>query len=75
MENDTLRFLGVVIAWMAILLFWLGVGVVDGWVQRNVYPPIRLWWARLRASAAEKRRHPQGRSGAADLRRAPRIRE
>jgi hypothetical protein len=55
MDSDLLRLLGIALAWAAILLFWLGVNVVDGWVQRNVYPPIRLWWARLVASAREKR--------------------
>jgi hypothetical protein len=63
-----LRLLGVVIAWVAILLFWLGVNVVDGWVQRNVYPPIRLWFARLKASAREKLRRRQRRQGAGQLR-------
>lgn len=23
-------------------LFWLGVGIFDNWVQRNVYPKIKL---------------------------------
>lgn len=67
MDIDLQRFLGFVIAWVAILLFWLGVNVVDGWVQRNVYPPIRLWWARTWASAREKVRARKRRHGSADL--------
>jgi hypothetical protein len=60
---DLQRFFGVVIAWVAILLFWLGVNVVDGWVQRNVYPRLRLRWARSWASACEKvRRRHRGES-------------
>jgi hypothetical protein len=52
-----------------ILLFWLAVNVFDGWVQRNVYPPIRLWWARLKASAREKVRGRHRRQSAPQLRR------
>lgn len=73
MDTDTLRFLGIVIAWVCILLFWLGVNVLDGWVQRNVYPPIRLWFARLVASAREKLRTSKSRQGSTDLRGTPRI--
>jgi hypothetical protein len=62
------HFLGVVIAWVCILLFWLGVNVLDGWVQRKVYPPIRLWWARLKASAREKVRGRHRRQSAGQLR-------
>jgi hypothetical protein len=64
-DNDFLRFAGIVIAWVAILLFWLGVNVLDGWVQRNVYPPIRLWFA----SAREKLRRRQGGKSTRNLRR------
>jgi hypothetical protein len=41
-------------------LFWLGVNVLDGWVQRNVYPRIRIWWAEKMALLREKvaRRQP-----------------
>jgi hypothetical protein len=67
MDSDLLRLLGIALAWAAILLFWLGVNVVDGWVQRNVYPPIRLWWARLVASAREKLRRGKSRQRAGDL--------
>jgi hypothetical protein len=63
-----LRLLGVVIAWVGILLFWLGVNVVDGWVQRNVYPPVRLWFARLKASAREKLRRGKRRQSTGQLR-------
>ncbi len=28
-------------------VFWLGVNILDGWVQRNVYPKIRAKWASL----------------------------
>jgi hypothetical protein len=73
MDTDSLRFLGFVIAWVCILLFWLGVNVLDGWVQRNVYPPIRLWFARLVASAREKLRSGKRRQGPADLSSPPRI--
>jgi hypothetical protein len=68
MDIDAQRFLGMVIAWVAILLFWLGVNVVDGWVQRNVYPPIRLWLSRLKASAREKLRPRHRRKSAGQLR-------
>lgn len=44
--------LGLVIAGSCV--FWLGVNVFDGWVQRKVYPPIRLWWAQRRALLREK---------------------
>jgi hypothetical protein len=67
MDSDLLRLLGIALAWAAILLFWLGVNVVDGWVQRNVYPPIRLWWARLVASAREKLRRGTRRQRPGDL--------
>jgi hypothetical protein len=67
MDSDLLRLLGIALAWAAILLFWLGVNVVDGWVQRNVYPPIRLWWARLVASAREKLRRGKRRQRPGDL--------
>jgi hypothetical protein len=68
-DTNFQRFLGIVIAWVCILLFWLGVNVVDGWVQRNVYPPIRLWWARLKASAREKIRGRHRGKSSRDLRR------
>lgn len=35
-------------------LFWLGVNVFDGWVQRNIYPGIRRWWALKVALLREK---------------------
>lgn len=75
MDHDALRFLGLVIAWVAILLFWLGVQMADGWVQRNVYPPVHLWWRRLLASAREKLRPGKRRKGAADLGGTRRIGE
>jgi hypothetical protein len=62
------RFIGMAIAWVAILWFWLGVNVVDGWVQRSLYPPIRLWFARLKASAREKVRRGKRRQSAGQLR-------
>ena len=54
------KFLGTAIAIAFCCVFWLGVNVFDGWVQRNVYPKIRLWWAIKKASLREKisRRHP-----------------
>ena len=67
MDIGLQRFFGFVIAWVAILLFWLGVNVVDGWVQRNIYPPIRLWFARTWASAREKVRSGKRRHGPGDL--------
>lgn len=73
MDNDFLKFLGVIIAWVVILLFWLGVNVVDGWVQRNIYPPIRLWWARLVASAREKVRRRKPADPAKHLGNSARI--
>lgn len=69
--HDAERFFGTAIAWTGICLFWLAVNVFDGWVQRNVYPPVRLWFARLWASAREKigRGHP--RSASKELSRSP----
>lgn len=59
-SHDVLRAIatGLVVALGCV--FWLGVNVFDGWVQRNIYPKIRLWWARKKASLREKisRRHP-----------------
>lgn len=69
MDTDSLRFVGLVLGWVGILLFWLGVNVVDGWVQRNVYPPIRLWFASAREKV--RRRHSSRPSG--DLRSTRRI--
>lgn len=40
------RFLGFALAWAGICLFWLGVNVFDGWVQRNVYPRLRMRFPR-----------------------------
>lgn len=40
--------LGIAIVMPLICLFWLGVNVFDGWVQRNIYPRIRLKFALLR---------------------------
>ncbi len=58
-SHDVLRALatGLVVAFGCV--FWLGVNMFDGWVQRNIYPKIRLWWARQKASLREKisRRH------------------
>jgi hypothetical protein len=71
--DNAYSFLGIVIAWVCILLFWLGVNVVDGWVQRNVYPPIRLWWARLVASACEKLARRKAAGATDHLGDAPRI--
>lgn len=68
MSLDLQRFLGMVIAVVIMLLFWLGVNMLDGWVQRNVYPPIRLWWARVKASAREKLRSRHGRHSTRKLR-------
>jgi hypothetical protein len=73
MENGFYGFLGVALAWAAICLFWLGVNVLDGWVQRKVYPPIRLWWARLVASAREKFTRRQTASPTKHLGNPPRI--
>lgn len=58
---DEYRFVAVALVVGVIApLFWLGVNVFDGWVQRNVYPIIRLWWRRRVASVREKisRRKP-----------------
>lgn len=57
---DEYRFLAIALVVGVIApLFWLGVNVFDGWVQRNVYPGIRLRWRKLLASVREKigRRH------------------
>jgi hypothetical protein len=71
--DNALHILGTAIAFAAICLFWLGVNVFDGWVQRNVYPPIRLWWARLVASAREKLARRKAARAARHLRHTPRI--
>ncbi len=69
MDTGLQRFFGIVIAWVIMLLFWLGVNVVDGWVQRNVYPPIRLWFARWKASALQKLRRRKRGGSTRELRR------
>lgn len=54
-------------------VFWLGVNVFDGWVQRNVYPKIRLWWARTKSSLREKIAGRHGADATKDLGSARRI--
>lgn len=56
-------------------LFWLGVGRIDNWVQRNVYPVIRLKFAQFAASLREKVRPGKPRSTARQLGGSPRIGE
>lgn len=40
------QIIGSAIAWALICLFWLGVNVFDGWVQRNIYPRLRARFPR-----------------------------
>lgn len=65
--------IGAVTAFSCV--FWLGVNILDGWVQRNVYPVIRLKFYRLRDLLREKivRRHAAHATN--NLGSARRIRE
>jgi hypothetical protein len=52
---DEYRFLATaLVVGLIAPLFWLGVNVFDGWVQRNVYPGIRRWFSGLLCSVREK---------------------
>lgn len=52
---DTYRFLATALVIGVIgPLFWLGVNVFDGWVQRNVYPKIRQAFSRWMVSVREQ---------------------
>lgn len=44
---DTYRFLATALV-VGIIgpLFWLGVNVIDGWVQRKIYPRLRVRFPR-----------------------------
>lgn len=39
-------------------LFWLGVNVFDGWVQRNIYPGIKRWFSSLREKIHRRKPAP-----------------
>lgn len=72
--DSAYHLLGIAIAWAAICLFWLVVNVVDGWVQRNIYPKLRARFPRTAALLGKQigRRHSTFR--AKDLSGPRRIR-
>lgn len=71
MSNYEMLGTAIVVGFSCV--FWLGVNIFDGWVQRNVYPKIRLWWARKVALLREKIAHRKASSGAKKLGSSGRI--
>lgn len=50
-------------------LFWLGVNVLDNWVQRNVYPKLRARFPRTAALLGKEIGRRKPASAPKDLRR------
>jgi len=58
LDHDVLRAIATGLVVAIGCVFWLGVNIVDGWVQRNVYPKIRLKFALLREKITRRHTRP-----------------